>query len=90
METPQQQTNLNFGQALDLLKQGFRLQRAGWNGKGMCIFLRHPPKTKIEGIDPYLCMCTAAGTLQPRWLESQADMLAEDWQTCYTDPEPAV
>ena len=39
METPQQQTNLNFGQALELLKQGLSLQRAGWNGKGMFLFL---------------------------------------------------
>lgn len=27
--------NLNFSEALDLLKQGNKLQRAGWNGSGM-------------------------------------------------------
>lgn len=33
-------TNLNFGQAIDLLKQGKLVQRAGWNGKQMFIFMR--------------------------------------------------
>ena len=31
--------NLNFGQALDALKQGKTVSREGWNGKGMCVFL---------------------------------------------------
>lgn len=29
--------NLNFSQALDQLKNGFRIQRKGWNGKDMWI-----------------------------------------------------
>lgn len=31
--------NLNFGQALEFLKQGERVAREGWNGKGMFLFL---------------------------------------------------
>lgn len=31
--------NLSFGEAIRRLKDGFRLRRAGWNGKGMCIWL---------------------------------------------------
>ena len=30
---------MNFGEALDLLKQGKKLSRDGWNGKGMWIIL---------------------------------------------------
>jgi Protein of unknown function (DUF2829) len=30
---------MNFGQALELLKQGKKLARKGWNGKGMFIYL---------------------------------------------------
>lgn len=30
---------MNFGEALELLKQGYRVARKGWNGKKMCIFL---------------------------------------------------
>lgn len=32
--------NLNFGQALEAIKEGMRAARKGWNGKGMFIFLR--------------------------------------------------
>lgn len=31
-------TALNFGQALDLIKQGKMVQREGWNGKEMFLF----------------------------------------------------
>lgn len=30
---------MNFGQALEALKQGKRIARQGWNGKGMFLFL---------------------------------------------------
>lgn len=30
---------MNFGEALKLIKQGYRVARKGWNGKKMCIFL---------------------------------------------------
>jgi len=30
---------LNFGQAIEALKQGKRVARKGWNGKGMFLFL---------------------------------------------------
>ncbi|MEZ5047494.1 MAG: DUF2829 domain-containing protein [Chitinophagaceae bacterium] len=31
--------NKNFGQAIEALKQGYRVARQGWNGKGMFLFL---------------------------------------------------
>jgi hypothetical protein len=31
---------LNFGQAIEAVKQGKAAQRIGWNGKGMMIFLK--------------------------------------------------
>ena len=31
--------NLNFGQALDLLKQNKKVSRIGWNGKGMFLLI---------------------------------------------------
>lgn len=38
MESNQTQ-NLTFGQALEALKQSKRVQRSGWNGKGMYLWL---------------------------------------------------
>lgn len=32
-------SNLNFGQAIEALKEGRRVAREGWNGKGMWIAL---------------------------------------------------
>ena len=83
---------MDFGQALAELKNGHRVARSGWNGKGMFLFLvpgsrfevNRPPLLGIyaEGtvIDyqPHIDMRTAQGTVVP-WLASQSDLLAEDW-----------
>lgn len=34
--------NQNFGQAIEALKEGKRVARQGWNGKGMFIFQQVP------------------------------------------------
>ena len=84
---------LNFSQALSWIKAGQKVQRAGWNGKGMFIFLvpgstfkvNRPPLLGIypEGTEinyhGHVDMKTADGQIVP-WLCSQTDMLAEDWQ----------
>lgn len=33
---------VNFGQAIEALKQGKRVAREGWNGKGLFIFMQVP------------------------------------------------
>jgi len=33
---------MNFGQALELLKQGKKVARNGWNGKGLWLELQRP------------------------------------------------
>ena len=34
--------NLNFGQAIEALKDGKRVSREGWNGKGLFVFMQVP------------------------------------------------
>ncbi len=68
----------DFGCALDSLRDGARLQRAGWNGKGMWIALQTPDAGSKMTM-PYIFMSTADGQFVP-WLASQTDILAEDWQ----------
>lgn len=82
----------DFGWALFQLKNGQKVQRAGWNGKNMFLFLvpgsrfkvNRPPLMGIyeEGTEisyqSHVDMRTAEGTIVP-WLCSQSDMLAEDW-----------
>ncbi len=84
---------LNFGDALHMLKLGKKVMRAGWNGKGMFLFLvpgstfkvSRPPLLGIypDGTEisycPHIDMKTADGKVVP-WLCSQTDALAEDWQ----------
>ena len=88
--------NLEFGEAIKLLKQGKKVARSGWNGKGMWLVYMPPfhvdspnERTQAHGIHEgfdcggYIVMWTAQGVWQPGWLASQADMLAEDW--CLVD-----
>lgn len=84
---------MNFGEALAALKEGKRVSRSGWNGKGMFLFLVPGSTFKVNrapllGIYPagtevnyhaHIDMKTADGTVVP-WLASQTDVLAEDWE----------
>lgn len=84
---------MTFGEALVALKDGKKVQREGWNGKGMFIFLvpgstfavnRPPlmgiyPEGTIINYQSHIDMKTAQDTVVP-WLASQSDVLAEDWQ----------
>jgi hypothetical protein len=86
---------MNFGEAIQALKEGKRVSRAGWNGKGMWLILvdgtkeaklatgtpywRALDKKDTCTINPHIDMYTATGEMQPGWLASQTDMLAEDW-----------
>lgn len=44
---------LNFGQALELLKQGFKVARLGWNGKGMWLALSGGMVGRIVSADNF-------------------------------------
>ena len=82
----------NFSDALQWLKDGDKVARSGWNGKGMFIYLvpgstfgvNRPPLLGIypEGTEinyrPHIDMKTADGSCVP-WVASQTDVLADDW-----------
>lgn len=69
---------LNFGQALELLKEGARVTRDGWNGKGMFLHLESSSHEGSSAWEPFIVLHTAQSTLVP-WTPSQTDVLAEDW-----------
>lgn len=84
----------DFSGALVGLRQGRKLQREGWNGKGMFVYLvpaaSYPAQRNENGTmlgifpddmvpyRPYLAMKTAQGDVVP-WVASQSDLLANDW-----------
>jgi Protein of unknown function (DUF2829) len=48
-------TNLDFGAAITALKQGKRVARTGWNGKGMYLWLLPAATVKAEWLrEPHL------------------------------------
>lgn len=72
------ETGKKFGYALNALEDGYRVTRAGWNGKGMFLQLQVPNKhSKMQR--PYIYMSPVDGALVP-WVASQSDMLADDWE----------
>ena len=80
----EQITQLNFGQALEALKNGRFVARAGWNGKGMWLLLQTPDANSKMTL-PYVYIEYPVGhPAYPKgsrvpWLASQTDMLSEDW-----------
>lgn len=76
---------MTFGLALEILKKnGPRICRKNWNGKGMWLRVVIPGGDNKEfdmGMEnlPYVELKTADNKLVP-WVPSQTDILAEDWQ----------
>lgn len=81
---------MKFEQAMRLMREGKKVQREGWNGKGMFLFLidgnswefvTDNAGPEINDLDtlPFVCMKTADDKLVP-WVASQTDVLAYDWQ----------
>ena len=68
---------ISFSAALLLLKSGLKMQRAGWNGRGMFIAVQEPDAQSANTL-PYIWMHTADGHRVP-WVASQTDLLSRDW-----------
>ncbi len=82
--------DLDFGKAIQLLKEGKKLQRKGWNGKKQYIELATNISYKNNDEEIINAEHDSMGNkaiafvgtsgVQLGWLASQADMLAEDWK----------
>lgn len=91
-----EQIEHGFDWAIQQLKAGRKVQRKGWNGKGMFITLQQgstidgelmrnaPAKEFYTGkkckIAPHIDMKAADDSYTVGWAPSQPDMLADDWQ----------
>ena len=76
---------MNFGNAIELVKQGKKLRRKGWNGKNQYIELATNISYKnaegmIINIGNKAIAFVGTSGVQMGWLASQADMLATDWE----------
>jgi hypothetical protein len=75
---------MNFGKAIEALKQGKRVARKGWNGKGMWVAYIDNCEIPYRGIgivklNPFFVIKNVNGTMST-WVPSINDSLAEDWQ----------
>ena len=83
---------MDFSQALFLAKQGMKIARSGWNGKGLWLEVQRPDEHSKMTL-PYLYInypddaLNTPGARCP-WLASQTDLMAEDW--CVVDPEDGL
>lgn len=77
---------MDFGWALRQLKEGKKVCRLGWNGKGIYIELQRPDEHS-KMTQPYIYIVTTGlqsdNPNAPRvvvpWIASQTDLMAEDW-----------
>lgn len=82
---------MTFSEAIEALKNGEKVARTGWNGKGMYLFLLDGEKLHgaLDGeyeecvMLPTIAMYTHNSTGRTAilfgWLASQSDMLGNDW-----------
>jgi hypothetical protein len=92
---------MNIGQAVEVLKQGHRVCRSGWNGKGMWLILIPAEAWHVEDISDERIQLmgmkdnrisnsswVAMKTADNKvvpWLCSQTDLLAADWEIVTND-----
>ena len=89
---PVKNENLNFGQALELLKVGRPVARKHWNGVKYLFFMgtdtripRTGGRTYTNGVNdnvsllPFIALRTLREEVVPGLL-SHSDILAEDWE----------
>lgn len=74
---------VSFSAALDAVKSGKAIRRAGWNGSGLSVKAQYPDAHSKMSL-PYLYIeypenaKTTPGARCP-WLASQTDIMADDW-----------
>lgn len=83
---------MNFGQALEKLKQVKSVRRTGWNGKGQFVYriTGRELSTKMKyGYGEYegeprfadtLVLKNAQNVLVVGWVPSMGDIFGEDWE----------
>lgn len=77
--TPMAKANLDFGQALELLKEGHTVSREGWRADNMYLVLATSnPSNKIDIPLSLILFKTTNDTLEP-WKAGQDDILTDDW-----------
>jgi hypothetical protein len=72
--------HMSFSEALLKAKDGEKITRIEWNGKGLFVTAQYPDEHSKMG-NPYLYIDAKAlgGECNP-WVPSQTDLFGEDWE----------
>ena len=87
---------MNFGQAIEAMKDGKKVQRSGWNGKGMYVCYKDGYPNGVPANESHAkthnmevgelvkyqpyLEMRTAQNMFVPWLASQSDMLSNDWE----------
>ena len=81
---------MNFGKAIEIVKNGGRISRKGWNGKNQyvelatCISYKNTQGEIVnvnhEAMGNKALAFVGTSGVQLGWLASQSDILSEDWE----------
>lgn len=81
---------MDFGKAIEAVKDGKRASRMGWNGKSQyielatCVSYKNAVGEVVnvnhDALGNNAIAFVGTSGVQLGWLASQADMLADDWQ----------
>ena len=72
-------TGMTFGLAIEALKAGQRVARAGWNGKGMWVEYVTAKDFSFSELNPHFVIKNTNNSFST-WVPSINDCLAEDWK----------
>lgn len=69
---------MNFGEALELMKQDKKVCRTGWNGTGMYVKLNKPIDFEFSVLNQFFTIKNTRNSFDT-WVPSVSDIIAEDW-----------
>jgi len=74
---------MNFGVAIEAMKESKKVARESWNGKQWVLHM-YPDGRSVEGFPPLpignFYLKNAQNCIQPGWTPSADDMMAKDWE----------
>ncbi|MFA5376592.1 MAG: DUF2829 domain-containing protein [Dehalococcoidia bacterium] len=77
---------MDFSDALEALKNGYRVYNKCWNGPDMYLELQRPDEHSKMGLPYIFINMPKEHPLYPDkkvpWLASQLDMMSEGWEVC--------
>ena len=66
---------MEFGKAIEALKQGKRVQRTGWNGKGLFVFMQVPSTIQKEIVSK---------------MQSLPQLVKDEFEKRFNDPKEQI